>query len=85
MEGQWGTIIYGAVMWGLFIVILGILVYFNISRKRWAKKQAKRILDGDNLDLKDIEKALKILAERTKDLEAQNLLREITNLSERKQ
>jgi len=78
--GIWGPIIYGGVFIGLFLIILIFIIYFVVSRRRWANKQARLMIDSGQINPKTIDKTLKILASRTKNLEAQNLFRKLYNI-----
>jgi len=81
--GIWGPVIYGAVFWGVFMILLGFIMYFVISRRRWAKKQARSMLENGQLDPATIEKTMKILGGRTKDMEAQSLFRKLFEIAEK--
>ena len=78
--GIWGPIIYGGVFSGLFLTLLGGVLYFYISRKRWAKRQANLMLDSGQVNPETIDKALRILGGRSRDRECQSLFRRLYNL-----
>ena len=81
--GIWGPIIYGGVFWGVFMILIGPVIYLTIYRKRQAKKQARLMLDSGRIDPKTIDRTLKILGSKTKDLEAQNLFRKLCDMIEK--
>ena len=81
--GLWGPVIYGGVFWGIFMILLGLIMYFVISRRRWAKKQARSMLESRQLDPATIENTMKILGSRTKDVEAQSLFRKLYEMTEK--
>ncbi len=81
--GMWGPIIYGGVLIGLFMTIMGPAMFFSIQRKRQAKKQAKLMLDSGRINPKTIDRTLKILGSKTRDLEAKNLFRKLCDMIEK--
>jgi len=77
---MWGIIIYGAAIIG-GLSLIGLLAgIFSGSRKRWARKQAKRMLAEGTVDTTVVERTLQILAEKGKDLETQSLFRQLNTL-----
>jgi hypothetical protein len=82
---MWGMIIYGAAIIGGLSLISLLAAVFAGSRKRWAKKQAKRMLAEGRVDTTAVEKTLQILAEKGKDLETQSLFRQLYSLRESKE
>lgn len=77
---MWGIIIYGAAIIGGLSLISLLAGIFSGYRKRWAKKQAQRMLAEGRVDTTVIKKTLQILAEKGKDLDAQWLFRQLNNL-----
>ena len=75
--GIMGPIIYGVVMIGVFLLILAVIIFSVVSRRRWARKQAELMLRNEQIDPKTIEKTLKILGGRTKDPQAQSMFRKL--------
>ena len=80
-----GLIIFGAVLIGGLSLITLLSIIFSGSRKRWAKKQAERMLAEGKVDTAVVEKTLQILAEKGKDLETQSLFRQLFTLVENKE
>lgn len=75
--GVMGPIIYGVVMIGFFLLMLAFIIFTVVSRRKWAKKQAELMLKNEQINPKTIEKTLKILGGRTKDMEAQSMFRKL--------
>jgi hypothetical protein len=77
---MYGYIIFGAIIIGVLSLIGIIASILTISRKRWAKEQAKRMLDEGKVDMTVIERTLQLLAETRKDLQAETLFRQLNDL-----
>ena len=77
---MYGYIIFGAIIIGVLSLIGIIASILTISRKRWAKEQAKRMLDEGKVDMTVIERTLQLLAETRKDLQAKTLFRQLNDL-----
>ena len=77
---MYGYIIFGAIIIGVLSLIGIIASILTISRKRWAKEQAKRMLDEGKVDMTVIERTLQLLAETRKDLQTETLFRQLNDL-----
>ena len=82
---MYGYLIYGAIIIGGLSLIGIMAAVLTTSRKRWAKKQAKRMLAESKIDTAVVERTLQILAEKVKDMEAQSLFRQLNDLVEGKE
>jgi len=77
---MWGMIIFGAALVGGLSLITLLAAIFSGSKKRWAKKQAKRMLAEGTVDTTVVERTLQILAEKGKDVKTQSLFRQLNTL-----
>ena len=77
---MWGMIIFGAILIGGLSLITLLAAIFSGAKKRWAKKQTKRMLAEGTVDTAVVERTLQILAEKGKDVKTQSLFRQLNTL-----